>query len=156
MSHVFQLWKGGECFFGIWKNILRLYPGFLSVQSGECFLGFWKIIPRSEPCFENVSYSDNSYIPKGENKESKKRRVFRSGAGIEVSSGVGDTEGFPLRQDPAIVKDFRGFRRLELPRYDRRTVKTSSYLLQGWRGKCDIQLLLYDDNPCDPDPEEIA
>jgi GTPase SAR1 family protein len=29
-------------------------------------------------------------------------------------------------------------------------------LVQGWRANCDIQILLYDCDPCNPDPEEIA
>jgi GTPase SAR1 family protein len=93
---------------------------------------------------------------KGEDKESKSRRVCRAGAGIEVTQGKGDTKGFPLRSEAAIVRDLRGFYRLELPRENRRTVQSSTWLVQGWRANSDIQILLYDCNPCTPDPEEIA
>jgi hypothetical protein len=93
---------------------------------------------------------------KGEDKESKRRRVCRAGAGIEVTQGKGDTEGFPLRSEAAIVRDVRGFYRLELPRENRRTVQSSTWWVQGWRANSDIQILLYDCNPCNPDPEEIA
>ena len=70
--------------------------------------------------------------------------------------GKGDTEGFPLRSEAAIIHDVRGFYRLELPRENRRTVQSSTWLVQGWRANCDIQILLYDCDPYHPDPEEIA
>jgi hypothetical protein len=73
-----------------------------------------------------------------------------------MTPGKGDTEGFTLRQDPAIVKDVRGFKRFDLPRNNSRTVQSSLLLLQGWRANCDIQLILYDADPDFPDPEEIA
>ena len=79
---------------------------------------------------------------KGEDKESKSRRVCRAGAGIEVTQGKGDTKGFPLRSEAAIVRDLRGFYRLELPRENRRTVQSSTWLVQGWRANSDIQILL--------------
>ena len=73
-----------------------------------------------------------------------------------MTQGKGDTKGFPLRSEAAIVRDLRGFYRLELPRENRRTVQSSTWLVQGWRANSDIQILLYDCNPCTPDPEEIA
>ncbi len=54
------------------------------------------------------------------------------------------------------MKDVRGFNRLELPRNNKRTVQSSLYLLQGWRANCDIQLILYDSDPTNPDCEELA
>jgi len=35
-------------------------------------------------------------------------------------------------------------------------MQTSMYCLQSWRGNCDIQLLIYETDPCNPDPAEIA
>jgi hypothetical protein len=61
-----------------------------------------------------------------------------------------------LRSEAAIIRDVRGFYRLELPRKNRRTVQSSTWLVQSWRANSDIQILLYDCNPCTPDPEEIA
>jgi hypothetical protein len=61
-----------------------------------------------------------------------------------------------LRSEAAIIHDVRGFYRLELPRKNPRTVQSSTWLVQGWRANCDIQILLYDCDPCNPDPEEIA
>ena len=67
-----------------------------------------------------------------------------------------DTPGFPLRTEPKLVHDLRGFDRLELPRNHRRIVATSRWLVQGWRANCDIQILLYECDPLHPSPEEIA
>lgn len=66
-----------------------------------------------------------------EESPSKKQRVCRSGAGIEKTPGKGDTDGFRLREDPCIVRDARGFDRLEMQRTNRRTVQSSTFLLQG-------------------------
>ena len=54
------------------------------------------------------------------------------------------------------MKDVCGFNRLELPRNNKMTVQSSLYLLQGWRANCDIQLILYDSDPTNPDCEELA
>lgn len=62
----------------------------------------------------------------------------------EANPGKGDTPGFRIIKEPEIVKDPRGYCRLELPRNHPRIVQTSIFLLQGWRANVDIQLLLYD------------
>src|SRR5688572_18714577 len=67
-----------------------------------------------------------------------------------------DTPGFPLRAEPTLVHDLRGFDRLELQRNNRWIVATSKWLIQGWRANCEIQVLLYNCNPLHPNPEEIA
>ena len=54
--------------------------------------------------------------------------MCRSGAGIEKIEGKGDTPGFILRDEPKIVKDVRGFDRLELSRNNRRTVQCNMRL----------------------------
>lgn len=86
----------------------------------------------------------------------KKRRYCRAGAGVEQDYGKGNTPGFPLRDSPEMVRDFRGFMRLELPRNHRRILQTSLWLSQGWRANCDIQFLLYDCDPSFMDPSDIA
>ena len=91
-----------------------------------------------------------------ENKESRKRKVCRSGAGVEETPNKCDTPGFPLRTESKLVRDLRGFDRLELPRNNRRIVTTSKPLVQSWRANCDIQVLLYEGNPAHPSPDEIA
>ena len=82
--------------------------------------------------------------------------MCRSGAGIEQTPNMCDTPGFPLRIEPKLVRDLRGFDRLELPRNNRRIITTSKPLVQSWRANCDIQILLYEGNPAHPSPEEIA
>jgi len=67
-----------------------------------------------------------------------------------------NTPGFPLRTEPELVHDLRGFDRLDLPRNNRRIIASSRYLLQGWRANCDIQVLLYECDPMHPNPDEIA
>ena len=91
-----------------------------------------------------------------EDKESKKRRVCRCGAGVEETPNMCDTPGFPTSEVPKLVHDLQGFDRLDLPRNNRRIVASSKWLLQGWRANCDIQVLLYNCNPLHPDPDEIA
>ena len=91
-----------------------------------------------------------------ENKESKRRKVCRCGAGVEETPGMCNTPGFPLRTEPKLVRDLRGFDRLDLPRNHRRIVASSRWLLQGWRANCDIQVLLYECDPMHPNPDEIA
>jgi hypothetical protein len=105
-----------------------------------------------------------------------KKRVCRSGAGEEQTEGKGDTPGFPLKDQPEIVMDARGFLRLDLQRNNRRIIQTSTYALEGkwinfpnqkfypeftnnregWRANCDVQILLYQTLPTKPNPSEIA
>ena len=91
-----------------------------------------------------------------EDKESRKRKVCRCGAGVEKTPNMCDTPGFPLRMKPMLVHNLRGFDRLEFPRNHPRIVASSKWLLQGWRANCDIQIFLYEGNPSKPNPEEIA
>jgi hypothetical protein len=55
-----------------------------------------------------------------------------------------------------LVCDLQGLDRLELPRNHRRNVASSRWLLQGWRANCDLQVLLYECDPLQPNPNEIA
>lgn len=89
-------------------------------------------------------------------KSSDIQRECRAGAGQEATPGCGDTPGFTLRDEPTIIHDKRGFRRVELQRNNSRVVQSSLDMLQSWRGNCDIQVLLYDSDPLNPDPAEIA
>ena len=82
--------------------------------------------------------------------------MCRCGAGVEETPNMCDTPGFPLRVAPKLVRDLRGFDRLELPRNNSRIIATSKWLVQGWRANCDIQILLYEGNPSHPSPDEIA
>ena len=73
-----------------------------------------------------------------------------------MTPNICDTPGFPLRVEPKLVRDLRGFDRLELPWNHRRIVATSKWLVQGWRANCDIQILLYECDPLHPSPDEVA
>lgn len=89
-------------------------------------------------------------------RKTQKSRYCRLGHGHEDTPGKADTPGFDLRVEAAIIHDSRGFRRLDLPRNNRRVTQSSLDLLQAWRANCDIQLILYESNPDDPDPCDIA
>ena len=104
----------------------------------------------SHYCLNCISSQDS------EDKESRKRKVCRCGAGVEETPNMCDTPGFPLREEPMLVRDLQGFDRLELPRNNRRIVASSRWLLQGWRANCDIQVLLFECDPLHPNPDEIA
>lgn len=43
-----------------------------------------------------------------------------------------------------------------MPRNHPRVTQSSTYMLQSWRGNCDIQILVYDSDPRYPDISEIA
>jgi len=60
-----------------------------------------------------------------------KKRVCRSGAGEEQTEGKGDTPGFPLKDQPEIVMDARGFLQLDLQRNNSCIIQTSTYALEG-------------------------
>jgi hypothetical protein len=93
---------------------------------------------------------------KKESRDSKRRRCCRCGAGIEKTALHSDTPGFPLRTEPTILHDLRGFDRLELPRNDSRIYQSSLSFVQSWRANCDIQILLYNSDPKCPNPEDIG
>lgn len=69
---------------------------------------------------------------------------------------MGDTPGFQLRKEPAVVRDIRDYNKLEMPRNSKRMVQTSMDILDCWRGNCDLQLLIYDSDIKNPDLTEIA
>ena len=80
----------------------------------------------------------NFYNPESEDKDSRRRKVCRCGAGVEETPNKCDTPGFPIRTEPQLACDLRGFDRLELPWNHRRIVASSRWLLQGWRANCDL------------------
>ena len=96
------------------------------------------------------------YSPNDEDKNFRKQRVCRCEAGVGETANMCDTPGFPLKDEPQLVRDLWGFDRLELPRNNRRIVASSRWLLQGWRANCDIQVLLYESDPEHPNLDEIA
>ena len=67
-------------------------------------------------------------------KKSKKghgddnNRICRFGCGSESKEGLCDTPGFPYRKESQIVRDKRGFLKLELERNTKRMIQTSMNL----------------------------
>ena len=80
----------------------------------------------------------------------------RSGAGVEENYGKGDTPGFPLNDRPKTVRNPRGFLKFVVPRNNRVYLQTSLYALQGWRGNCDIQILLRQNDEDYEDKQNLA
>ena len=59
--------------------------------------------------------------------------------------------------DKAEIKvDHRRTQRLYMKRNHPRLNQTSRFLLQSWRGNCDVQILVYNSSPSKPDIAEIA
>ena len=89
-------------------------------------------------------------------KTSAKGRYCRAGAGYEATPNKCDTPGFQLRSHHSITRDDRDFLRLEMKRNSLRMIQTPLHALRGWRGNCDIKILLYDCHEGEPTPEDIA
>jgi len=92
------------------------------------------------------------------NTKSKKQtqRYCRAGCGYEKTAGVCDTPGFPLQQHDTIRKDDKGTNRLLLKRTNDRIIQSSIKILQSWRSNCDLQLILYNSDPRNPDLGELS
>lgn len=116
----------------------------------QCQLSFQKH-KCSEYCMRK------RYISKKQRSaEGDKCRFCRCGAGKEKNFGKCDTPGFFETAIPAVVRDHRGFDRVDLKRNNNFVVQASSFLCQGWRGNCDIQYLLYLSDTEDIDASEIC
>ena len=76
--------------------------------------------------------------------------------GCEKTPNACDTPGFQLRSDHAITRDDRDFLKLEMKRNNLRMIQTPLNVLRGWRGNCDIKVLLCDCHDSEPTPEDIA
>jgi len=91
-----------------------------------------------------------------ETPEQKLRRVCRCGAGVEQHFMKADTPGFPLREQPSVVEDPRGFDKVDLARNNKRITQSSKYLMRGWRANCDIQILIYRSAPNDINAADVS
>lgn len=101
-------------------------------------------------------HSCSSYCMRHPKGHKSKNRICRAGAGTEVNKNMSDTPGFTLRNEPAIVRDHRGFFKLEMARNHLRMVQAPLSILRGWRGNCDFRILLYSSADGRPDAEEIS
>jgi hypothetical protein len=84
-----------------------------------------------------------------------KRRDCKCRAGQEQSPGKCDTPGFPLSMDPSVKRDQKGSKKLLLSRNHNRLSQVSTAMLQSWHGNCDIQVLIHDSSPKQPNLDEI-
>ena len=96
------------------------------------------------------------FSKKDEAGSSRQRRVCRVGAGVETVAFSNNTPGFPSCVEPSIVQDIRGFKKLQMPRNHPRIMQTSLCCVGSWQANCDIQILLYDSDPLNPSPADIA
>ena len=83
-------------------------------------------------------------------------RSCKVGAGQEQTVGTADTPGFPLHSEPQVITDHRRAKKLCMPRNHKRLNQTSLDLLRSWRGNCDVQVLIYDNDPRYPNLAEVA
>ena len=92
------------------------------------------------------------------NSKSKRQiqRYCRAGCGYEKTAGACDTPGFSLQQHDTIKKDDKGTSKLLLKRTNERIIQSSVKILQSWRSNCDLQLILYNSDPRDPDIGELS
>lgn len=107
-------------------------------------------------CAECMMHTCSSYCMRAKKGKKNSGRTCRAGAGDEATKNKCDTPGFPLREEPAIVSDHRGFLKHEMPRDNLRLVQTPLHILRGWRGNCDFKILLYSSSSGEADPEEIS
>ena len=105
------------------------------------------------------------YSKKKESNESKMRRMCRIGCGVERTPGKCDTpgfdcSGFPTVGSSRIKMDQRGFYKVELNRNHKncgnKLLQSSMLCSQSWRANCDMQLLVYVNDPDYPDPQDIS
>ena len=83
-------------------------------------------------------------------------RTCRVGFGDEKTYNCQDTPGMAPREESTIMKDNKGIYQFRMKRTKSlRAVQHSKTMLKGWRGNCDIKLLLYFSDPNLPDIGEI-
>ena len=99
----------------------------------------------------NLFFSCDSEMP-----AQKKRRYCRVIGNVEETAGKGDVPGWNLDPNPKLKTDDRGYLKFISPRNHPRIVQSSMNLVQGWRANADIQILLYDSSPMEPDPSDVA
>ena len=61
-----------------------------------------------------------------------------------------------MTEHAEIKEDRKRSRKLYMPRNDNRLNQTSKYLLMSWRANCDVQILVYNCDPKNPDSSEIS
>lgn len=92
----------------------------------------------------------------GFNINYRSKLVCKCGAGSPVTKGMNDTPGFPLRKKPEVLREDGKHLKLYMPRNHSRLNQTSKDMIQSWRGNCDIQILIYENDPDCPNIKEIS
>jgi hypothetical protein len=88
---------------------------------------------ESTLCKECMMHTCSSYCMRHPKGKKNRRRLCRAGAGEEQYQNLCDTPGFPLRTEPTIELDKRGFHKLLMARNNLRMVQTPLHILRGWR-----------------------
>jgi len=109
----------------------------------------------AELCSFCQMHSCSDYCLRTSGKNVKKR-TCRMGCGDECPAYSKKTPGWTLSLEDAIIKDKRGFQKLNLKRNHPRFLQTSFYCLQSWRANCDVSIMIFDSDPKHPDLSEIA
>lgn len=112
-------------------------------------------LDESKLCHECQMHACSKYCMRCK-KGSKKGRYCRAGAGKEATPNMCDTPGFQRRKEPAIMRDERNFLKLEMPRNHVRFHQTPLHVIRGWRGNCDLKVLIYCNPSGIPHPDEIS
>jgi hypothetical protein len=86
----------------------------------------------------------------------RSKLVCKCGAGTPITKGGVDTPGFPLRDQPEVIREDGKHLKLYMPRNHSRLNQTSKDIIQSWRANCDIQILIYESDPDNPNVKEIA
>jgi len=108
-------------------------------------------------CLSCQTHKCGDYCMKYNTKtKSKKLRYCRAGCGYETKEGACDTPGYDLHENNQIRRDDKGTCRLMLQRNNPRMIQTSMKVLQSWRSNCDVQLIIYESDPKNPDLTELA
>ena len=110
-----------------------------------------KTSEQSIPVLSNVFTSFDSKAD--EDSESKRRRTCRAGAGIEATYVLCNTDGFQERDNAKIIFDHRNFFRIDLPRNNKRLLKSSRFLISSNRASGDVSVMLYDSDPLRSHPD---
>jgi hypothetical protein len=108
----------------------------------------------AEDCMCHVC---NKYCLRSKNKnKNDSPRTCRTNYGTETEFGKMDTPGMQFIEHATIHVDHKGISHFRQRRtHSPRLVQHSNFVLKGWRGNCDIKLLLYYSDPSCPDISEI-
>ena len=72
-----------------------------------------------------------------------------------MEHGKNNTPGFDKREEAEVVYDHRQYWKLEMKRNDKRLIQSSLFLLQSNRANGNVSVMLYNDDPMVPSPEEL-